>query len=365
MKTRAAVAFGAKAPLSIETLDIRAPRSGEALVRMVAAALCHTDLAVLDGEKSGLGAFPIVLGHEGAGIVEAIGPDVELVAPSDHVVLAAIPECGVCGPCRAGTTNQCEWSFTLRSKYPTPLSRDGAPVDTFLHLGAFSQYMVVPAIGVAKVNRSIPLNRACLTSCSVATGAGTVLFLQQVRPGASVVVFGMGAIGLNAVQAARIAGAAIIIAVDVNPAKEASARAFGATHFLNPRTLTGGVVEEIRALTNGGADYTIEATGSPVAALDAVRASHAGWGSCALVGVLPDGTALPFTDEELGRGRIIRFSMAGNTRGRSDTPRFSEMYLEGTLMLDELVSTTVTLDAINEVVDGLREGSIIRGVVEF
>lgn len=365
MKTRAAVAFSAAEPLRVVELELRDPRPGEVLLKMAATGICHTDIAVLDGEASGLGRFPLVLGHEGAGIVTGVGTGVSSVRIGDPVILTPVPQCGVCPECLSGRSNLCEELFAGFAGSDPPFSYEGTPVHKFMHAGTFTEFMVAKECAVAKVRNDAPLEKACLAACSVATGVGAAAFAAKIVPGATVVVFGMGGIGLNAVQGARLCNASRIIAVDTNSEKEGSARQFGATDFLNPRLLKGEVTERIRELTGGGADYSIEAVGHPEVVRQALACLRTGSGTCIVVGMMRDGAKLTLDPADLGIGRTLRVSAGGDLRGRSDPPKLIDWYMSGKLMFDQLITEVYRLDDINTAIAEQRAGRAIRNVIGF
>jgi len=364
MKTRAAVAFAQAQPLQIVEVDLRAPEKDEVLVRLHATGLCHSDIAALDGDNA-LGCFPIVLGHEGSGVVEQVGVAVTSVAPGDHVIIAPVPQCGRCAECLSGRTNLCLDMYRGFAGEGSPFSHEGKPIGRFMHAGTFAQHTVVLESAIAKVRGDAPLNRVCLAACCVATGVGASIAAAKVEPGATVIVFGMGGIGLNAVQGARFAGAARIFAVDTNPDKEGVARRFGATDFINPRSLNGSVSDHVQDVTGGGADVAIEAVGHPEVVRQALRSVRFGSGRCVVVGMLRDDATLSLTPGDLGIGRTIRTSAGGDLRGRHDGPRLVDWFMQGKLDFEGLVNDTYPLDRINEALAGLRTGRVIRNIIDL
>ena len=364
MKTKAAVAFAARQALELVELDLRDPGPGEVLVRIAATGICHSDLAVLDGQAPQIGRFPIVLGHEGAGVIERVGEGVSSVRPGDHVVLAPVPQCGRCEECLSGRSNLCVELFAGFNG-DSPFLLDGQPVHRFMHAGTFTQFLIASESAVARVRRDAPLDKACLAACCVATGVGAAVFAAKVNPCATVALVGMGGIGLNAVQCALFCNASRIIAVDVNPAREAAARAFGATDFVNPKAANGDVAARIREMTGGGADYSIEAVGLPEVIRQALACVRAGSGTCIVVGMMPDGSKLALDSSDLGIGRSIRTSAGGDLRGRSDTPKLVDWYMEGKLLFDPLITGVYPLEQINAAIDELRTGKAIRSVIRF
>ena len=364
MKTKAAVAFGESQALEIVELDLRDPEAHEVMVRLHATGLCHSDIAALDGENV-LGAFPIVLGHEGAGVVEKVGAAVTSVAPGDHVMIAPLPQCGRCEECLSGRSNLCADTFKGFAGTSSPFSYKGKPIGRFMHAGTFTEYTVTSESAVAKIRDDAPLNRACLAACCVATGVGAAVFAAKVAPGSTVVVFGMGGIGLNSVQGARFSGATRIIAIDTNPAREEAARRFGATEFINPRDLNVDVADHIQELTGGGADYAIEAAGHPLVVRQALRSVRFGSGQCIVVGMMRDDAVLELKPADFGIGRSIRTSAGGDLRGRYDGPRLVEWYIQGKLDFEGLVNDTYPLEQINEGLDALRAGKVIRNIIDL
>jgi len=364
MKTKAAVAFEPAQPLEIVELDLREPNPDEVLIRLHATGVCHSDLAALDGDNR-LGSFPIVLGHEGAGIVETVGSAVVSLAPGDHVVLAPVPQCGRCTECLSGRSNLCLDMYKGFTGAGSPFSHGGSPVGRFMHAGAFTQHTVVLESTVAKVREDAPLDRACLAACSVATGVGAAIAAAGVKPGSTVAVFGMGGIGLNAVQGARLAGAIRIIAVDTNSAKGAVAYRFGATEFINPRGLDGDISTHIQGSTGGGTDVAIEAVGHPELVRQALRSVRFGSGRCVVVGMLRDDATLSLSPEDLGIGRSLRTSAGGDLRGRHDTARLVDWYMQAKLDFDGLVNDTYPLEQINDALSALRAGKVVRNIIDL
>lgn len=358
---RAAVAHRPGQPLSIETLSLEGPRPGEVLIEIKASGLCHSDLSLFDGSRDWTD-YPLVLGHEGAGIVLECGSGVTSVRPGDHVIPVGIPECGTCPACRSKLTNLCDDYFT---PYPRrPFTLDGRGVRAFCELGTFASHIVVRETQVCKIHPDAPLDVVCCIGCAGATGIGAAAFTAKVEPGSTVVVFGLGGIGTNVVDGARICGATRIIGVDTNHAREASARAAGVTDFINPRDVSD-VVGHIREITGGGADYSFECVGSAELWRQAVECTRIGWGTAVMVGVPPAAETVAFRPRSILEGRRIMGSYLGNIKTRSELPQLVDWYMEGKLSLDRLISHRITLDQINEGFDLLKSGSALRSVISF
>lgn len=367
IETTAAVLHAPGERLAIETVSVEPPRRGEALVEIVASGLCHTDATTFDGGNPAC-VYPAILGHEGAGRVVAVGPEVESLAEGDHVIPLYGPECGACKMCRSGRTNLC-WSIKSardRGVMPdgTPRFRIGDdPVHHFMGTSTFSRYTVVPEIALAKIRHDAPLQTACLLGCAVTTGVGAAL--NDVREGDNVVVFGLGGVGTNVVQGARVAAAARIIGVDPVPAKRALAEKLGMTDFLDARQGRDAVVEAIQDLTGGGADVAFECTGIVSVMRQALDCCHVGWGTCVLLGVEPKGAELSFPPVLARYGRTVKGSYFGGVKGRSGLSRFIDMQLDGRLDIDSLITHRITLDQINEGFDLMAAGESLRSVVMF
>lgn len=340
-----------------EGLEVRPPGAGEVIVRMVHSGVCHSDLSVIDGTIPF--ETPVVLGHEGAGVVEQLGPGVSHLAPGDHVVLSTLGNCGTCAHCDRGRPTMCRSTFGHR---PTPFTLDGVPHYAFANISSFAERTVVKANQAVPVPKEVPLSAACLIGCGVLTGAGAVLNRARVAAGERTVVVGVGGIGLNAIQALRLVGAHPIIAVDANPEKEALARQFGATHFVNARE--GNVPEAVMDLTRGGADWVFECVGHKQVLEEAI--GYLDWaGSLVILGVTPFGTGIEFLPETLFLDRSILGCRYGSSRPQRDIPRFAELYLAGKFLLDELVTKVYPMDAIDEVLEDMKAGRLARGVLEF
>jgi S-(hydroxymethyl)glutathione dehydrogenase / alcohol dehydrogenase len=368
MKTRAAIAFEAGQPLSIESVDLEGPRTGEVLVEIRATGICHTDAFTLSGDDPE-GIFPAILGHEGAGVVVEVGPEVKSVKPGDHVIPLYTPECRECEYCLNPKTNLCQ---AIRSTQGRGLMPDGSsrfslgrrPLFHYMGCSTFSNYTVLPEIAVARIREDAPFDKVCYIGCGVTTGIGAVAFTAKVEPGSTVAVFGLGGIGLNVVQGARMVGAARIIGVDINPAKAPLAERFGMTDFINA-TETPDVVGEIIALTHGGADYSFECIGNVRVMRQALECCHKGWGTSVIIGVAGAGQEIATRPFQLVTGRNWRGSAFGGARGRTDVPRIVDWYMEGRINIDDLITHTMPLDEINTAFDLMHEGQSIRSVVLY
>jgi len=341
MKTRAAVAFAAGKPLEIIDVDLEGPKAGEVLVELKATGICHTDAFTLSGDDPE-GAFPAILGHEGAGVVVDVGPGVKSLKKGDTVIPLYTPECRECEYCLHPKTNLCQAirSTQGRGLMPDGTSRfslDGEPILHYMGCSTFSNFTVLPEIALAKIRDDAPLDKVCYIGCGVTTGVGAVIFDAKVEPGSRVVVFGLGGIGLNVIQAARLVGARQIIGVDINPGKVDLARKFGMTDFINPKEVHN-VVEAIVELTKGGADYTFECIGNVTTMRQALEACHKGWGESIIIGVAGAGKEISTRPFQLVTGRVWRGSAFGGARGRTDVPTIVDMYMEGRLNIDDLIT---------------------------
>jgi len=369
MKSRAAVAWEAGKPLEIETVDVDAPREGEALVRIVATGVCHTDAYTLSGDDPE-GAFPAILGHEGGGIVEEVGAGVTSVKPGDHVIPLYTPECRECSFCRSGLTNLCQAIRATQGQglMPDGSSRFSSGGKTVLHYmgtSTFSEYTVLPEIALAKVNPAAPLDKICLLGCGITTGIGAVLNTAKVRAGSTVAVFGLGGIGLSVIQGAVMAGAERIIGIDVNPAKFEMARQLGATDLVNPKDHGAPIHEVIVEMTNGGVDYSFECVGNVELMRSALECCHKGWGESTIVGVAGAGQEIATRPFQLVTGRVWRGTAFGGVRGRSDLPGMVDQYMAGAIEVDRMITHTMPLDDINAAFHLMHEGESIRSVVYF
>jgi S-(hydroxymethyl)glutathione dehydrogenase/alcohol dehydrogenase len=369
MQVRAAVAHKAKEPLSIETVELDGPKAGEVLVEIKATGICHTDAYTLSGADPE-GLFPAILGHEGAGIVVDVGSDVTSLKKGDHVIPLYVPECRTCDYCTSGRTNLCQ---AIRVTQGKGLMPDGTsrfrigkePLHHYMGTSTFAQYTVVPEIALAKVRADAPFDKICYIGCGVTTGVGAVINTAKVRPGSTVVVFGLGGIGLNVIQGSRMVGASMIVGVDLNPARETLARKLGMTHFVNPKTVKGDLVAHLVELTNGGADYSFECIGNVQTMRQALECCHKGWGESTIIGVAPAGAEIATRPFQLVTGRVWRGTAFGGAKGRTDVPRIVDWYMSGKLNIDDLITHTMPLDKINEAFDLLHEGKSIRSVVVF
>lgn len=370
MKSRAAVAWEAQKPLTIETIEIAPPRGAEVLIEVMATGVCHTDAYTLDGLDPE-GKFPAILGHEGAGIVREIGPNVTSLAVGDHVIPLYTPECRQCKTCLSQRSNLCTAIRSTQGQGLMPdrtsrFSCDGGAIFHYMGCSTFSNFTVLPEIALAKVRKDAPFDKICYIGCGVTTGIGAVLNTAKVRPGSNVVVFGLGGIGLNVIQGARMVGADKIIGVDLNPTKAAMGRKFGMTDFINP-TETGdnNVVQAIQDLTDGGADYSFDATGNVTVMRQALECTHRGWGESIIIGVAEAGKEISTRPFQLVTGRVWKGSAFGGARGRTDVPKLVEWYMDGKLNIDDLITHKMPLNEINTAFDLMREGTSIRSVIEF
>jgi S-(hydroxymethyl)glutathione dehydrogenase / alcohol dehydrogenase len=369
MKTRAAVAFEAKRPLEIVEVDLDGPRPGEVLVEIMATGICHTDAYTLDGLDSE-GLFPSILGHEGAGIVREIGAGVTSVAVGDHVIPLYTPECRKCKSCLSGKTNLCTAIRATQGQGLMPdgtsrFSYKGQPIFHYMGCSTFSNFTVLPEIAVAKIRPDAPFDKACYIGCGVTTGVGAVTKTARVEPGANIVVFGLGGIGLNVIQGARLAGANRIVGVDINPAKEEWGRRFGMTDFVNPREIGGDLVAHLVALTDGGADYSFDCTGNTDVMRMALECCHRGWGQSIIIGVAEAGKEISTRPFQLVTGRVWKGSAFGGAKGRSDVPEIVDMYMDGRIEIDPMITHVLTLDEINKGFDLMHAGKSIRAVVVY
>ena len=367
--SRAAVAHEAGKPLSIETIDIEGPREGELLVEIKATGICHTDAYTLSGADPE-GLFPSVLGHEGAGIVVETGAGVTSVKPGDHVIPLYTPECRQCDYCTSGRTNLCQAIRETQGQGLMPdqtsrLSLNGARLFHYMGTSTFSNFTVLPEIAVAKIREDAPFDKVCYIGCGVTTGIGAVINTAKVEPGSNVVVFGLGGIGLNVVQGARMVGANIIVGVDVNPEREALARQFGMTHFVNPSEVDSELVPHLVDLTQGGADYSFECIGNVDVMRQALECCHKGWGESIIIGVAPAGAEIATRPFQLVTGRVWRGTAFGGARGRTEVPRIVDWYMDGKINIDDLITHTMPLDEINSAFDLMHEGKSIRSVVIY
>ncbi len=369
MDVRAAVAFEAGKPLSIETVQLAGPREGEVLVEVKASGICHTDKYTLSGADPE-GLFPAILGHEGAGIVVEVGPGVKSLKRGDHVIPLYTPECRECEYCLSRKTNLCQKIRTTQGRglMPDGSSRFSLGGKTLLHYmgcSTFANYTVLPEIALAKIREDAPFDKVCYIGCGVTTGIGAVLFTAKVEAGARVVVFGLGGIGLNVVQGARLVGADMIVGVDLNPAREALARKFGMTHFVNPKDVQGDLVAHLVELTGGGADYSFECVGNTTLMRQALECCHKGWGVSTIIGVAAAGQEIATRPFQLVTGRVWQGSAFGGARGRTDVPRIVDWYMDKKINIDDLITHVLPLERINEGFELMARGESIRSVVVY
>ncbi|GGB20988.1 S-(hydroxymethyl)glutathione dehydrogenase [Sphingomonas metalli] len=368
MKTRAAVAFEAKQPLEIVELDLEGPKAGEVLVEIMATGICHTDAYTLDGFDSE-GLFPSVLGHEGCGVVREVGAGVTSVVPGDHVIPLYTPECRQCKSCLSQKTNLCTAIRATQGKGLMPdgtsrFSYKGQPIFHYMGCSTFSNFTVLPEIAVAKIRPDAPFDTSCYIGCGVTTGVGAVVNTAKVEPGATVIVFGLGGIGLNVIQGARLAGAHRIIGVDINPDREEWGRRFGMTDFVNPKDV-GEIVPHLVALTDGGGDYTFDCTGNTVVMRQALEAAHRGWGESIIIGVAEAGKEIATRPFQLVTGRVWKGTAFGGARGRTDVPKIVDWYMDGLIAIDPMITHRLSLDEINKGFDLMHAGESIRSVVVY
>ncbi|WP_373376139.1 S-(hydroxymethyl)glutathione dehydrogenase/class III alcohol dehydrogenase [Cupriavidus nantongensis] len=368
MKTRAAVAWKAGEALTIETVDLAGPREGEVLVELKATGICHTDLYTLSGADPE-GLFPAILGHEGAGVVVDVGPGVRSLRKGDHVIPLYTPECRNCKFCLSQKTNLCQAIRTTQGRGLMPdgtsrFSLDGQSILHYMGTSTFSNYTVLPEIALAKIREDAPFDTVCYVGCGVTTGLGAVIFTAKVEAGANVVVFGLGGIGLNVIQGARMVGAGRIIGVDLNPEREAMARRFGMTDFINPKTVDN-VVDAIIQMTDGGADYSFECIGNVHTMRQALECCHKGWGQSVVIGVAAAGEEVRTRPFQLVTGREWKGSAFGGARGRTDVPKIVDWYMENRINIDDMVTRRLTLDQINDGFDLMKRGESIRSVVVY
>ncbi len=369
MDVRAAVAWEAGKPLTIETVQLDGPKAGEVLVEIKATGICHTDKYTLSGADPE-GLFPAILGHEGAGVVVEVGPEVKSLKKGDHVIPLYTPECRECPSCLSQKTNLCTAIRSTQGQGLMPdgtsrFSLNGKPLLHYMGCSTFANYTVLPEIAVAKIREDAPFDKVCYIGCGVTTGIGAVIFTAGVEPGARVVVFGLGGIGLNVVQGARIAGADMIVGVDVNPARRELATKFGMTHFVNPKEVEGDLVAHLVALTKGGADYSFECIGNTDVMRQALECCHRGWGMSVIVGVAAAGKEISTRPFQLVTGRTWKGTAFGGARGRTDVPKIVDWYMDGKINIDDLITHTLPLDRINEGFDLMAKGESIRSVVIY
>lgn len=369
MDVRAAVAHRAGEPLVVETVQLEGPKAGEVLVELHATGICHTDEFTRSGADPE-GLFPAILGHEGAGVVVDVGPGVTTLRRGDHVIPLYTPECRQCKACLSRKTNLCTAIRATQGKGLMPdgtsrFSLDGQPIHHYMGCSTFANYTVLPEIALAKIREDAPFDKICYIGCGVTTGIGAVINTAKVEAGANVVVFGLGGIGLNVVQGARMVGANMIIGVDLNTGREALARKFGLTHFVNPREVVGDLVPYLVDLTGGGADYSFECIGNVDVMRQALECCHRGWGVSVIIGVAGSGQEIATRPFQLVTGRVWKGTAFGGARGRTDVPRIVDWYMEGKINIDDLITHVLPLSRINEGFDLMHAGTSIRSVVKF
>ncbi|MBD2502041.1 S-(hydroxymethyl)glutathione dehydrogenase/class III alcohol dehydrogenase [Anabaena azotica] len=369
MEVKAAVAYGAGKPLTIETVQLEGPKAGEVLVEVKASGVCHTDAYTLSGADPE-GLFPAILGHEGAGVVVEVGADVTSVKPGDHVIPLYTPECRQCEYCLSFKTNLCQAIRATQGRGVMPdgssrFSIDGQMIHHYMGTSTFSNYTVLPEIAVAKIREDAPFDKVCYIGCGVTTGIGAVINTAKVEPGANVIVFGLGGIGLNVIQGARMVGANMIVGVDINPSKRALAEKFGMTHFVNPNEVEGDLVAYLVELTKGGADYTFECIGNVKVMRQALECCHKGWGMSVIIGVAGAGQEISTRPFQLVTGRVWKGSAFGGARGRTDVPKIVDWYMDGKINIDDLITHVMPIEKINDALDLMHKGESIRSVVTF
>jgi len=369
MKTRAAVAYAAGQPLVIEEVDLEGPRAGEVLVEIKASGVCHTDEFTRSGADPE-GLFPVILGHEGAGIVREVGAGVTTLKPGDHVIPLYTPECRQCKSCTSHKTNLCTAIRSTQGQGVMPdgtsrFSIGGRKIHHYMGCSTFANHTVMPEIALARIRPDAPFDKVCYIGCGVTTGIGAVIKTAKVEPGANVVVFGLGGIGLNVIQGAAMAGAAMIVGVDLNPAREALARRFGMTHFVNPKAVAGDLVPHLVELTGGGADYSFECVGNVDLMRQALECTHRGWGESIIIGVAGAGQEIRTRPFQLVTGRVWKGTAFGGVRGRTEVPGIVDWYMDGRIAIDPLITHKLPLERINEAFDLMHSGESIRTVIAF
>ena len=369
MDVRAAVAHEAGKPLEIETVQLEGPREGEVLVELKATGVCHTDAFTLTGADPE-GLFPTILGHEGAGVVVETGPGVTSVAAGDHVIPLYTPECRECEYCTSQKTNLCQKIRVTQGQGLMPdgtsrFSLNGKPIYHYMGCSTFSNYSVLPEIALAKIRQDAPFDMVCYIGCGVTTGVGAVINTAKVEPGANVVVFGLGGIGLNVIQGAKLVGANMIVGVDLNPEREAIARDFGMTHFVNPKSVSGDLVGHLVELTGGGADYSFECIGNVEVMRQALECCHKGWGVSTIIGVAGAGQEIATRPFQLVTGRRWQGTAFGGARGRTDVPKIVDWYMDNKIQIDPLITHKMPLEQINDAFHLMHEGKSIRSVITY
>ena len=369
MDVRAAIAFKAGAPLEIDTVQLQGPKAGEVLIEIRATGICHTDAFTLSGDDPE-GLFPAILGHEGAGVVADVGKDVTTLRKGDHVIPLYVPECRQCKSCLSGKTNLCTAIRATQGQGLMPdgtsrFSLGGKKLHHYMGTSTFANFTVVPEIALAKVRADAPFDKICYIGCGVSTGIGAVINTAKVEPGANVVVFGLGGIGLNVIQGARLAGADMIVGVDLNPKKAALAKKFGMSHFVNPAEVKGDLVPHIVELTKGGADYSFECIGNVKTMRQALECCHRGWGVSVIIGVAGAGHEIATRPFQLVTGRVWKGTAFGGVKGRTQVPKIVDWYMEKKINIDDLITHTMPLVEINKAFDLMHAGKSIRSVVKF
>jgi S-(hydroxymethyl)glutathione dehydrogenase/alcohol dehydrogenase len=369
MDIKAAIAWEAGKPLSIETIQLEGPKAGEVLVEIKATGVCHTDAYTLSGADPE-GLFPSILGHEGAGIVVEVGEGVTSLKPGDHVIPLYVPECRQCDYCLSFKTNLCQAIRLTQGRGMMPdgtsrFSYQGKKLHHYMGTSTFASHTVVPEIALAKIRKDAPFEKVCYIGCGVTTGIGAVINTAKVEAGATVVVFGLGGIGLNVIQGAKMVGASMIIGVDLNPAKKALAEKFGMTHFVNPKEVEGDLVSYLVDLTKGGADYTFECIGNVKVMRQALECCHKGWGVSVIVGVAGAGEEIATRPFQLVTGRVWKGTAFGGARGRTDVPKIVDWYMNGQINIDDLITHVMPLEKINDAFDLMHQGESIRSVITF
>ena len=369
MEIKAAVAFEAGKPLTIETVNLESPKAGEVMIEIKATGICHTDAYTLSGADPE-GLFPSILGHEGAGVVVEVGPNVTSVKPGDHVIPLYTPECRQCEYCLSMKTNLCQAIRTTQGRGVMPngtsrFSLNGEMIHHYMGTSTFANYTVLPEIAVAKIRKDAPFDKVCYIGCGVTTGIGAVINTAKVEAGAKVIVFGLGGIGLNVIQGAKMVGADMIVGVDINPSKCELAEKFGMTHFVNSREVEGDLVPYLVDLTKGGADYTFECIGNVNVMRQALESCHKGWGVSVIIGVAGAGQEISTRPFQLVTGRVWKGTAFGGARGRTDVPKIVDWYMEGKINIDDLITHVMPLEKINDAFDLMHGGKSIRSVVTF
>src|SRR6056300_2104149 len=369
MKSRAAVAFAAGKPLEIAEVEVGGPKAGEVLIELKATGVCHTDAFTLSGDDPE-GAFPAILGHEGAGVVVEVGPGVKSLKPGDHVIPLYTPECRECDYCLHPKTNLCQAVRATQGQGLMPdgtsrFSIKGQPIFHYMGTSTFANHTVLPEIALAKINPAAPFDKVCYIGCGVTTGIGAVINTAKVEPGSNGVVFGLGGIGLNVIQGLRLVGANMIVGVDMNNKKEAWGKKFGMTHFVNPSEIKGDLVNHLVELTGGGADYSFECIGNVDVMRQALECAHKGWGESIIIGVAGAGQEISTRPFQLVTGRSWRGSAFGGARGRTDVPKIVDWYMEGKINIDDMITHTMPLNDINKGFDLMHAGESIRSVVVY